>query len=348
MTLTTQALADRVFASALGAIDILAMHLGDRLGFYRALAERPATSAQLAEAAGTDERYTREWLEQQAASGVLEADLGGDEPVFSLPAAHLPVLVEPTDPAYLAPLARMIATAGVKMPELLRVYREGGGVSWDSFGPGMRESQADMNRPFFEHELAGVFAGLGRAHAVLSRPGARVADVGCGAGWSTVHLALAYPGATFTGFDPDAPAIEQARRNARDAGVEGRVGFTTERIGDDERFDAVLAFECIHDMARPVEVLAAMRTALEPDGVGIVMDEAVGEAFAGPADEVERLMYGFSLLVCLPDGRSSEPSAATGTVMRPAVLRRYALDAGFSGCEPVAEAGFFRFYELTP
>lgn len=349
MTLSTEQFADRVFDSALGAIDIFAIHLGDRLGYYRVLAGRDVTSEQLAAATGTDERYAREWLEQQSASGILEVDLGGADPVFSLPGSHAPVLVEPTEASYLAPLARMLTTASEKMSELLAAYRGGGGVSWDSYGPDMRESQADMNRPFFQNDLATVFRGLGRVHELLSKPGALVADVGCGAGWSTIHLAQAYPEAIFHGYDPDAPAIAMAQRHARDTGVADRVTFRSESIpGTERRYDAVLAFECIHDMATPVEVLSAMRSALKDDGVGIVMDEAVGESFTGVADEAERLMYGFSLLVCLPDGRSSQPSAATGTVMRPSTLRRYALEAGFSQCRPVDEAGFFRFYELTP
>jgi len=104
----------------------------------------------------------------------------------------------------------------------------------------------------------------------------------------------------------------------------------------------------VHDMAQPVTVLSAIRAALAPDGVLVVMDEAVAEEFAAPGDEIERLMYGFSLFVCLPDGRSSDPSEGTGTVMRRATLEGYARRAGFSGAEvlPTGEFGFWRFYAL--
>ena len=112
----------------------------------------------------------------------------------------------------------------------------------------------------------------------------------------------------------------------------------------------MFAFECIHDMPYPVEVLSAARRSLRQGGSVVVMDEAVADAFTPPGDEVERLMYGFSLLVCLPDGMSHPDSAGTGTVMRPETLRRYALDAGFSDVRvlPVEGFGFFRFYELLP
>jgi 2-polyprenyl-3-methyl-5-hydroxy-6-metoxy-1,4-benzoquinol methylase len=115
-------------------------------------------------------------------------------------------------------------------------------------------------------------------------------------------------------------------------------------------YDVVFAFECLHDMPRPVEVLAAARRALRPGGAVVVMDEAVAEALESPADEVDRLMYGFSLLVCLPDGMSHEGSAGTGTVMRPAVLQRYAQEAGFADVQvlPIEDFSFFRFYLLAP
>jgi SAM-dependent methyltransferase len=115
------------------------------------------------------------------------------------------------------------------------------------------------------------------------------------------------------------------------------------------QFDVAFAFECVHDMPRPVEVLAAARRALAPGGFMVVMDEAVAEEFAPPGDELERVMYGFSLFVCLPDGMSGADSVGTGTVMRPSTLRRYAEDAGFTGFEvlPIEDFGFWRFYRLS-
>jgi hypothetical protein len=110
----------------------------------------------------------------------------------------------------------------------------------------------------------------------------------------------------------------------------------------------VVAVECVHDMPAPVDVLAAMRRMVRAGGTVLVLDEAVAEEFTAPGDEIERLMYGYSLLCCLPDGRSQEPSVATGTVMRPDTLRRYAQDAGFTDVEVLPlDAGFFRVYRLV-
>ncbi|TMR13506.1 methyltransferase domain-containing protein [Nonomuraea turkmeniaca] len=350
MSTTTDEFAERLFQASLGTIEVLSVHLGDRMGWYRALAAHgPADPGELVTRAGGHERYAREWLEQQAAYGILEVAPDGR---FVLPKAAAEVLTNEASLAYLAPLARMLAGAAVQLPALLEAYRSGGGVGWAQFGADVRESQADMNRPWFEHALPGALAGVPDLDAVLRRPGARIADVGCGGGWSSIALARAYPEARVEGVDIDAPSIELAERNAAASGLGERVSF---RRGDaallgDGRYDAVFAFECVHDMPRPVDTLAAARRAVVPSGAVVIMDEAVGESFSAPADDVDRLMYGFSLLICLPDGMSDQPSAGTGTVMRPDTLRRYAREAGFGDIEvlPIEDFGFWRFYRLLP
>ncbi|MFC4605037.1 class I SAM-dependent methyltransferase [Rhodococcus kronopolitis] len=351
-----ESVAQRVVAASLGAVDLLSIHLGDRLGWYRALAaDGPATSDELAAATGSHPRYTREWLEQQAVSGLLTVDdvaPGAAVRRYSIPPAAAEVLTDATSLSYLAPLARMFAGAAGQMPALLDAYRTGGGVGWAQLGDDGRESQADMNRPWYERELAGALSTVPDLDALLRAPGARIADVGCGGGWSTIALARAYPHARVDGFDIDLPSVEMAAANAAASPeVAGRVAF---HAGDAalmpaERFDAAFAFECVHDLPDPVGVLAAVRRSLAPDGCAVVMDEAVASRFTAPGDEVERLMYGFSLFVCLPDAMSHRPSAATGTVMRPDALRRYAADAGFADLEvlPIENFGFWRFYRLT-
>lgn len=351
MSVTADEFADRIFTSALGSIEIYSVHIGDRLGFYRALADAGAmTSEELAAATHVTERYVREWLQQQATNGILEVDQSGSGDRFSLPEAHAEVLADDLSGNYLAPLARMLTTSGEAMALLLDAYRTGGGVSWDRFGQEMRESQADMNRPFFMNDLADVVAGIDSLHPRLDRPGARVADIGCGAGWSSLALARAYPKATVHGYDIDPPSIDMARKNAAEAGLADRATFSAVDVGElaGQDYDVAFAFECIHDMPQPVRVLKAMHEMVGSDGTVIVMDEAVGDSFTGEGDEIERLMYGFSLLVCLPDGLSSQPSVGTGTVLRPEKLEAYGSEAGFTGFRPLTEAGFFRFYELTP
>ncbi len=344
-------IADRVFASILGTLDVLAIYLGDRLGYYRQLADHgPLSSTELAERAGTVERYTREWLELQAVAGYLKVH-EGEHRRFALPEAHVAALTDPLSLSYVAPLSRMVSAAASKLGDIARVHRDGGGVAWDAFGQDMRESQADANRPFFLNLLATEwFGGIEDIDRRL-RAGGRVADIGCGFGWSAIALALGYPRLTVDGFDLDGPSIAAAARHAAEHGVADRVRFHAVDAGDvslDGAYDLVTAFECVHDMPDPVSALRTMKRLAGDDGLVIVMDERVSESFSPEAGEVEQLMYGFSNFICLPDGMSHGHSAGTGTVMRPDTLRRYAREAGFDDIEilPI-ETDFWRFYKLV-
>lgn len=351
---TVDAVAEQVFQATLGAMELFSIYIGDRLGWYDALRrDGAATAVELARRTATSPRYAQEWLEQQAVVGLVHVDFSRSEPRFTLPPASEEVLTDVDSLSYLSPVARMVAASAMRLPELLDAYRTGDGVSWDELGDDARQGQAAMNRPWFLHALAGALGNVDDLDRLLRRPGVQILDVGCGAGWSSIALAAAYPSAKVVGIDQDAPSIELARHHAAAYGIgTDRLTFRTADAatvgGESRKFDIAFAFECVHDLSRPVEVLAAVRSALRPGGALVVMDEAVNEEFSAAGGEVEKLMYGFSLLVCLPDGMSSAPSEATGTVMRPAVLRRYAERAGFGTVEvlPISDFAFFRFYRL--
>jgi 2-polyprenyl-3-methyl-5-hydroxy-6-metoxy-1,4-benzoquinol methylase len=348
--------AGRLLGAILGAQETQAVYLGDRLGWYRALAGAgPLTSVELADRTGTAERYAREWLEHQAVCGYLTVDDAGAHPTerrYRLPGGHAEVLTDEDSLAFVAPIARFVAGVGRHLDLLVDAYRSGGGVSWERLGDDAREAQAAANRPLFLHQLGQeILPSLPDVHARLAG-GGRVADVGCGGGWSSIGIALSYPEVTVDGFDIDAPSVEMARRHAAEAGVADRVRF---HVADGAglftdtgyAYDAVFAFECVHELANPIGFLTAMRRLAGSDGIVIVMDERTEERFTAPAGEVERLLYGYSLMCCLPDGLSHQPSAGTGTVMRPDTLAAYATAAGFSAAEVLAvEHDFFRFYRL--
>jgi SAM-dependent methyltransferase len=348
------AFADRVVNAVLGAQEVQAMALGIRLGWYGELANGgPMTSVQLAGRTGTAERYAREWLEHQAACGYVAVDGPAAEPTdrrFSLPPAQAEVLTDTDSLTFVAPLAQITATFGTHLDAIADAYRSGGGVGWSTFGAEAMHAQAAANRPLFlkvlGHEYLRSIPAVDRA----LRAGGRVADIGCGAGWSSIGVGLAYPDARIDGYDVDEPSIAQARANAAEAGVGDRVRFhlvdaaAVEQAGS---YDLVMALECIHDLPHPVDVLSAMRRLVRDDGTVLVMDERVAETFTPDAPPVERLMYGFSLTCCLPDGLAHDHSAGTGTVMRPSTLRGYARAAGFDDIETLPiENDFFRFYEL--
>jgi 2-polyprenyl-3-methyl-5-hydroxy-6-metoxy-1,4-benzoquinol methylase len=356
-TPTAEEFGERLFAAVLGTQLVQAAYLGDRLGYYRTLASGPRTSVELAARTATAERYAREWLEHQAVAGVLtvdDPDAAPTERRFSLPAGAAEVLTDVLSPNHVLPLARMAAGQGQYLDALADAYRSGGGVPWAEFGVDARESQAAANRPLFLGALPRDYLpSVPGIRAVLER-GGRVADIGCGFGWSAIGIALAHPGVTVDGFDVDGPSVETARQNAVEAGVADRVRFhhvdagTETGPGSADGYDLVAAFECVHDMPHPVGVLAAMRRMAAPGGVVLVVDERVADTFAAPGDEVEQIMYGWSITCCLPDGLAHPGSVGTGTVMRPDTLRAYARDAGFADIEvlPVEDL-FFRFYRLV-
>ncbi|MEN0129547.1 MAG: methyltransferase domain-containing protein [Brevundimonas sp.] len=337
--------ADRLLAATLGAQELFAVYLGERLGWYASLASHgPSTAAELASRTRTDERYALEWLEHQAVSGYVTVD---DAHRFALTDGAREVLTDADSAFFLAPLGRFQAASGRVVDDVVEAYRTGGGVSWAQLGDDARSSQAALNRPFFLGALVeDVIPSIPALHRLLRR-GGRLADLGCGEGWSSIAIAGAYPEVAVVGIDVDEPSIVAARRNAESAGVD--VAFEVADAGSVRRdgFDAVTFFECVHDMPDPVAVLAAARSMVRDDGYVLVADERTNEVFTAPAGPVERLFYGWSLSVCLPDGRSTSPSVATGTVMRPATLERYAREAGFAGIEilPV-EHDMLRFYRL--
>jgi 2-polyprenyl-3-methyl-5-hydroxy-6-metoxy-1,4-benzoquinol methylase len=354
-TTSSPPLADRLLAAVLGSVEVAAVALGHRLGWYRCLADSPPlTAAELAELAGTDQRYTREWLEQQAVAGYLGVDdpqADPDERRYDLPAEHRGVLVDELHPDHLVPMADASVAFLRQVPRLAQVYRGARTLSWADLGDEVRDAQAAANRPFLVGPLVDdVLPAVPGVDDAL-RAGGRVADIGCGYGWSTIAMARRWPAARVDGLDVDEPSVERGRRHAVEAGVSERVTFSTEDVRELEAADAydlVIAVECVHDLADPVGVLAGMRRLVRPGGTVLVLDEAVAEQFTAPGEEIDRLMYGISLLCCLPDARSHGPSAATGTVLRPAQLRRYAQQAGFTDVEVLPlDAGFFRVYRLV-
>ena len=344
----------RVHEAALGFFDVLSMRLGDRLGLYAVLAEAgQITSAGLADRAGIAERYAREWLEQQTAAGIVRSiALDTGAPRFSLPPGHAEVLLDRDSLSYMAPTVRSLMTVTPVMDALVEAYRTGGGVRWDAYGADACEGVGDSNRPVYLRRLAREWLPAIPAihHRLNAAPRARVADVGCGTGWSSIAIALGYPEVTVHGFDRDGSSIDLARGNAEAQGVADRVTFEARDAGapgDAGAYDLVTFFECLHDMAFPVDALRAAHRMLADDGAILVGDERTNDAFLGVQDDVDRYHYGWSILVCLPAAMIDAGAAGTGTVMRPSTLRSYAEEAGLTRFEVLPiEDDAFRLYLL--
>ncbi|MFP5343870.1 MAG: class I SAM-dependent methyltransferase [Candidatus Limnocylindria bacterium] len=349
------AFARRLGEMALATAELQTVYLGERLGLYRSLLlDGPATAGELAQRTGTDPRYVREWLEQQATADILRVDdpsRAPDERVFRIPSGHAEALIDEESPYLSGPLSRFLVATAQRMPDLLDAYRTGRGVDWAAYGPDVVEAQEATNRPQFQHFVADWIRALPDIEGRLRDAGGRIADIACGTGWSSIWIARHFPKVLVDGIDIDAGSIERARQHAAREGVDDRVSFlfadaaTADGAG---RYDLVTIFEALHDMGRPVEVLRTARSLLAPGGAVLVGDERVADAFA-PGQDADRMFYGYSALACLPNGLFDHPSVGTGTVLRPSAVEAMAREAGFGGFTVLpTEHDAFRFYRLDP
>jgi 2-polyprenyl-3-methyl-5-hydroxy-6-metoxy-1,4-benzoquinol methylase len=336
--------------------ELMTVYLGDNLGLYRALDRAGSmTAPELAKETGIFERYAREWLEQQAAAGILTVDdvsAGVDERRYVLPPGHIEPLLDLESPYSMAPFCKSFVAVSGAMPALVDAFRSGGLVPWSAYGRDMIEAQGDFNRPWLVGSLGTEhLPSIPDLHARLSsEAGAKVADVACGVGWAGISLARAYPNVTVDGFDLDEASIEIASQNAQGAGVADRVRFEARdgaAPGLKGTYDLAMVVEAIHDLSQPVAVLRAIREMLKPGGTLIVADERTEDSFTAPASETERLFYAYSVLCCLPSAMEDQTSAGTGTVMRRSTFERYAKEAGFDEVSVLPiEHDFLRFYRL--
>jgi 2-polyprenyl-3-methyl-5-hydroxy-6-metoxy-1,4-benzoquinol methylase len=350
-------LVEQLSHNTLGAIDLLCVYIGDRLGMYRALADAgPSTPAELAHAAGVKERYAREWLEQQTLAGILyveDANASAANRRYALPVGHDEVLLEADSLHHMAPIAQLLVACALPIHNVLDAFRTGGGVPYPSYGADLYEGQARLTQPLFDKLLASEWLpAVPVIHNRLNRqPSARVADIACGLGRSSTAIARGYPKVTVDGIDLDHASIAKAQELLPASGVGDRVTFQCGDAADPKlsgRYQVVTIFEALHDMSYPVDVLRTARGLLTEDGCVLIADERTAERFSLDASDVERLYYGFSVLHCLPVGMVGENAAGTGAVMREDTVRRYATQAGFGSCEvtPI-ENDFWRFYLLT-
>jgi SAM-dependent methyltransferase len=325
----TEEFAGRALMDLAGTMATLMCVAGDRLGLFAHLAGAPATSAELAERAGVDERYAREWLRGMTAAGYLTYDRDDDR--HALPAAHLPVLAEEGGPHFMGGIYQETAGALSALPGVIRAFREGGGVGQADYGPDFWEGLERFTGAWFDHLLVPEWMEAMPEVRDRLRDGASVADVGCGAGRALIRLAEAFSASRFVGFDLFPAQIERARANARAAGVEDRVLFQTAdaAAGLPGRFDVVTTFDVVHDAAEPARLVRAIREALEPDGAYVLLEINSAD---DPADNVGPLataFYGVSLLYCMTTSLA-QGGAGLGTCGLPeAGVRELLTSAGF-------------------
>jgi SAM-dependent methyltransferase len=306
----------------------LMIDLADRTGLLDTLAAGPGTSAELATRAGLTERYVRECLGALASAGVVTYDAGSAR--FTLPAEHAVLLTGPGS-SNLAVVARLATLLAGHVGGVARAFREGGGVPYEAFRPEFTGVMDRINRGLLDEQLLDGMVPLVPGLAERLATGARVADVGCGTGHAINLLARAFPRSTFVGFDLAAEAIDAARAEAAEWGL-ANASFAVLDVATlpaEPSFDALFAFDAIHDQADPAGVLAAVRRALRPDGVFVMMDIKAASRLEDNLDNpAAPFLYAMSTLHCLTVSLA-QGGAGLGAVWGEELARAMLADAGF-------------------
>jgi 2-polyprenyl-3-methyl-5-hydroxy-6-metoxy-1,4-benzoquinol methylase len=332
-----------------GAFSVSLVRLGDRLGLYKALRSHgPLTSEQLAARAGIAERYAREWLAHQAASGYLAYDPPSG--TFALPEEQAMVFAEPDSPVYLQG-AFDSANAMMENQALVEpAFRTGRGVGWGNQSQCLFCAVGRFFRPSYHNMLTSAWLPALDGVAARLERGAAVADIGCGHGFSTVIMAKAFPNSTFTGYDFHPDSVAQARRHAEAHGVAGNTSFEVALAGEfpGRDLDLVTCFDCLHDMGDPVGTARHVLGALKPDGSWMIVEPAAGDRLEDNLNPVGRLFYAASTMICVPTSLDQPVGAALGAQAGFARLSAVIREGGFGQVRKAAETPFNIILEARP
>lgn len=309
----------------------LMIHLGDRLDLYRTLQDAgPLSAAEVADRAGLDERFVREWLLGQAAARLVDRHPDGR---FELTGVQAAVLADEEGSLSFATGAFRGGTDPSSVDALVRSFRTGRGLTYEQQGTAAAAGLARMTGPWSRLALTATILPVLDGVVEKLEAGATVIDVGCGGGVTATTLATAFPASTCIGYDPSTIAIEMAWERAAEARLDN-VEFVAAPAADlpaDGRADLVLCFDCLHDMPRPDRALAAIRAALADDGTLLIKDiRSTGDFDRDRRNPLLPLFYGFSVASCLQSARSEPSGMGLGTLgLYPERMEELVTAAGF-------------------
>jgi 2-polyprenyl-3-methyl-5-hydroxy-6-metoxy-1,4-benzoquinol methylase len=313
------------------ALTVALAYIGDRLGIFKAMANgTPMTSQQLAERTRLNERYLREWAATMAASGYLDYDPADGS--FRLNPEQAMVLACENNTFFMGGAFQYAVACYRQLAKLMDSFEHGGGVPFTDFGGDIVEAIERLFHAGYETWVAQEWIpAVPDIHQRLMAGGA-AAEIGCGAGQCLIPVATAYPNSRFFGYDMDQTSIDRAVAKAAQAGVAGRVAL--ERIAAEElpfaaRFDLVMAFNCIHDMAQPRRVLAAIRRITKPEGAVLWSEARASDRLEENLNPQGRTLYASSTMHCMTVSLA-QGGEGLGSVIGEAKARALAEEAGFS------------------
>lgn len=316
--------------------------IGEKLGLYKAMkiAGRAVTSEELAKMTNTNERYIREWLNTQAASGYVEYD--AESKSYFMTDEQTFVMTDESSAAYL-PGAFILATAALQAtPKITERFKTGEGMGWHEHDHGLFCGTELFFRPGYgAHLISDWIPALDGIEEKL-KAGGKVADIGCGHGASTILMAQAYPNSTFYGFDYHDKSIETARQKAVEAGVSDRVTF--EVVNSKEypgtNYDLVTTFDCLHDMGDPVGASNHVKNSLSEGGSWLIVEPFAGDTPESNHNPVGRIFYSASTLICTPASLDQEVGLALGAQAGEERLREVVNAGGFGSLRRATETPF--------
>ena len=323
--------------------------LGDRLGLYKAMAALgPTTPAELAKRTETAERYVREWLNAQAASGYVTYEPATGR--YTLPSEQAFALAEEASPAFCPGLFQVTQAMWAADEKIAKNFRDGGGTEWGHHHACLFEGTERFFRSGYIGNLVSSWIPALDGMKDKLEKGARVADVGCGHGASTVLMAQAYPRSTFHGFDYHEESIACARRAAESAGVSARVTFevASAKTFPKRGYDLVAFFDCLHDMGDPEGAARHVLSTLAPDGTWMIVEPFAHDSIEKNLNPVGRIFYSASTMICTPASKSQEVGLALGAQAGEKRLREVVTSGGFTRFRRATETPFNLILEARP
>ena len=331
------------------ALNGVLVMIGGELGLWDAMADAGAlTSSELSERSGVRERYVREWLAAQAASGYVEYDASTD--TFTLPPEQATALADEDSPFFILGGYHLISASYKDRKTIAERFRAGEGIGWHEHDPELFLGAERFFRPGYRAHLVPEWIPALDGVEDKLRDGGMIADVGCGHGVSTILMANAYPRATVHGFDFHAASIDRARELARAEGPLGNVSFEVASAKDfpGGGYDLVCFFDCLHDMGDPVGALRHVRETIDDDGTVMLVEPFASDSLSENLNPVGRVYYAASTLVCTPSSLSQEIGLGLGAQAGEERLRAVAAEAGFSQFRRATETPFNLVLEARP
>ena len=323
--------------------------LGDRLGLYKAMADgAPVSSSELAQKTRLHERYVREWLSGQAASGYI--DFHPEKNAFSLSPEQAMAFAEEGSPAFFAGAFDVVQATYLDEPKVAEAFRTGKGVGWHEHSKCLFSGTERFFRPGYNAKLVSSWIPALDGVGEKLKAGAKVADVGCGHGASTILMAQAYPNSEFFGYDYHVPSIERARVLAKEAGVGDRITFAQATAKDfpAKGYELVAFFDCLHDMGDPVGAGKHVKETLAKDGVWMIVEPFAHDDLKDNLNPVGRVYYGASTFICTPASLSQEVALGLGAQAGERRLRQVATQAGFTRFRRATETPFNMILDVRP